>query len=247
MPDGTRADFDARVHALWANYYDVEVSQHQRPGTSFRVRANYDDHVQFWQIDQHVYVETAQPLMERVKALAQPGRALSGGEVRHAWEKLTPPIHATLDIGHLYYLYPADFQPCPPAANFSLRKLTPSDKGLMDELHAANPEDEADEADVQVAHDHVVGVFHESQLVAAASIYRWRGFIDPGVITHPDFRGRGLGKAVVSALCQHVLSAGLGIMIYRSNTENLGSVGIAKALGFSHYFVNEGLWLDVAD
>jgi len=72
-------------------------------------------------------------------------------------------------------------------------------------------------------------------MVACASLYDWRGFGDPGVLVHPDYRKRGLGKAVVSPICQWVLNQGR-VMNYRCGSRNTGSARIAKSLGFTQYF-----------
>jgi GNAT superfamily N-acetyltransferase len=55
-----------------------------------------------------------------------------------------------------------------------------------------------------------------------------------GIVTHPGYRGRGYGKAVVSAMSTYGLAAG-GVMQYRTLQANLPSVGIARALGFQRF------------
>ena len=48
----------------------------------------------------------------------------------------------------------------------------------------------------------IYGLFHNGQLMAYASHPYWGEIIaDIGVLIHPDYRSRGLGKAVVSLLC----------------------------------------------
>jgi RimJ/RimL family protein N-acetyltransferase len=53
-------------------------------------------------------------------------------------------------------------------------------------------------------------------------------------VTHPGDRGRGYGKAVVSAMSAHGLATG-GVLQYRTLQANLPSVGIAQALGFQRF------------
>ena len=53
-------------------------------------------------------------------------------------------------------------------------------------------------------------------------------------LTHPDYRGRGYGKAVVSAMTAHGLATG-GVVQYRTCKPISPSVGIAQALGFQRF------------
>jgi RimJ/RimL family protein N-acetyltransferase len=55
-----------------------------------------------------------------------------------------------------------------------------------------------------------------------------------GIITHPDVRGQGYGRAVVSAISAYGLAADL-VPRYQTLAANTPSVAIARALGFTHY------------
>jgi len=64
-------------------------------------------------------------------------------------------------------------------------------------------------------------------------MYEWHGFSDIGVITDPDYRRQGLGKAAVSGLCEALLQAGHErLILYRHEMENRGSQGVAESLNF---------------
>jgi ribosomal protein S18 acetylase RimI-like enzyme len=52
-----------------------------------------------------------------------------------------------------------------------------------------------------------------------------------GVGTHPDYRRRGLGKAVVSALIEHIISEG-GVALWSANAKNIASRRLARSVGF---------------
>jgi len=56
---------------------------------------------------------------------------------------------------------------------------------------------------------------------------RW----DVGVLTHPDHRNRGLGRAVVAELVDDLL-ADDHVPIYRHNLEHTRSGALAESLGF---------------
>ena len=79
------------------------------------------------------------------------------------------------------------------------------------------------------------GCFAGDRLAAAGMLERWGDrLLHVGIVTHPGHRGRGYGKAVVSAMSAHGLAAG-GVMQYRTLQANLPSVGIARALGFQRF------------
>lgn len=74
------------------------------------------------------------------------------------------------------------------------RQLTDADAAAFAEFTAQAPEDDLDEAFVELDHWLVVGTFSGEKLVSAASMYPWGETLlaDLGVITLPEHRGRGL-------------------------------------------------------
>jgi predicted GNAT family acetyltransferase len=55
-----------------------------------------------------------------------------------------------------------------------------------------------------------------------------------GILTHPEYRGQGYGKAVVSAMTEYGIGSG-GVLAYRTLSSNNPSVGIARSLGYQEY------------
>ena len=55
-----------------------------------------------------------------------------------------------------------------------------------------------------------------------------------GIITHPSYRGRGYGRAVVCAIAAHGLALGL-VPWYQTLEANAPSIAIAQGLGFTRY------------
>ncbi|WP_009959669.1 GNAT family N-acetyltransferase [Verrucomicrobium spinosum] len=79
------------------------------------------------------------------------------------------------------------------------------------------------------------GVFTKDQLVAVASYEVWGGTIAHiSVITHPDFRGQGLGRSAVAHVARRAILSGL-LPQYRTLESNAGSIRIAESLGFQQY------------
>jgi predicted GNAT family acetyltransferase len=69
-------------------------------------------------------------------------------------------------------------------------------------------------------------------LVAVAGYRVWPGSLAHlGVVTHPGYRGRGYGTAVVQRMATEALREGL-VPQYRAQMGNGASIAIATALGF---------------
>lgn len=147
-------------------------------------------------------------------------------------------------IGPSYqgYVDAATFHPAPPfpepAAQVT-RPLAPADAPALARLAAACPAEEWAHSAIQPQHapifavEAVEAVERDGMLVAAASAPDdGPGIASVGVVTHPAWRGRGYGRAVVSALTADRLAAG-SIVHYQTLRSNVASVAIARALGYA--------------
>ena len=116
------------------------------------------------------------------------------------------------------------------------RQLTSDDGKALARFASEAPEDDMDDAFVE--HDHwlVFGVFVDDRLVAAASMYPWdrTRLADLGVITLPEYRGRGLGRAAVRAISARAVALGYEPQ-YRCQLDNAPSVALAKLAGFTRF------------
>ena len=119
------------------------------------------------------------------------------------------------------------------------RQLTFSDAEAFAEFAVAAPTEDMDEASVELDHWLVFGTFADGRLVAAASMYPWRGthFADLGIITLPEYRGRGLAKRTVRAISARALAEGYEPQ-YRCQLDNAPSASLARATGFAQF----GTW-----
>ncbi|MBB2959049.1 GNAT family N-acetyltransferase [Pseudoclavibacter helvolus] len=124
------------------------------------------------------------------------------------------------------------------------RQLTEADAAAFEELVAAAPEADLDEAFVELDHWLVFGTFIGDRLASAVSMYPWDGtrLADLGVITLPEFRGRGLGRTTVRAASSAALALGYEPQ-YRCQVDNFASVALARAAGFMSF----GLWEVIID
>lgn len=122
------------------------------------------------------------------------------------------------------------------------RELTAADADAFAEFTAAAPEDDLDEAYVELDHWLVVGTFREQQLVSVSSMYPWgeSTIADLGVITLPQFRGQGLGRETVRAISAAALERVYEPQ-YRCDLDNAPSAALARSAGFARFGLFEGL------
>lgn len=136
-------------------------------------------------------------------------------------------------IGPAYqgYLEKSDFRPIISSA----RLLLPSDDDALRELAAACDAEEWEHSDIQIGQHPNFGSYVDSHLIAVAN-YRMETKIAamPGIITHPDYRGQGHGKAVLSAAIEHGLSKDF-LMLYQTLVLNKPAVAAAESIGYKQY------------
>lgn len=76
------------------------------------------------------------------------------------------------------------------------------------------------------------GIFENGKLIAYSSFRMFgENICDPGVLVHPQYRAKGLGKAVISALCEYCFINDI-IPMYRVFEDNISSKKIPQSLGF---------------
>ena len=92
--------------------------------------------------------------------------------------------------------------------------------------------------------DIVFGAFSEGRLASVASVVAWlpQMALIMGVETKKEFRGRGLGGAVVSAAVQEALRRSKLCSLFVRSDNNV-ALGLYRALGF--WKVGEELWVDI--
>ncbi|GAA3226376.1 GNAT family N-acetyltransferase [Oerskovia jenensis] len=116
----------------------------------------------------------------------------------------------------------------------TVRRLTALDAAAFSAFEASAPEQDLDDAYVELDHWAVFGAFEGERLVAAASTYPWGDsrLADTGVLTLPDARGKGHARQVVRAISRHALSQGYEPQ-YRCQVDNAASRALAARAGFT--------------
>jgi predicted GNAT family acetyltransferase len=116
-----------------------------------------------------------------------------------------------------------------------VRKIVPKDQSSLKDLIQPCQPVEWEHSGLSVHDKHLFGCFLDGRLVAVAGNILWDpNTVNPGVITHPDHRGKGYGTAVVSAAVQRAIKHD-HLVLYQTLLANTPAVKIAHSLGFQPY------------
>jgi len=122
-----------------------------------------------------------------------------------------------------------------PADPRGTRPLSNTDRAALDALAAACPPGEWEASSIDPERPPVFGRLVGGALVAAGTLAPWRErFWNVGIVTHPEHRGRGHGRAVVSAMTRHGLDQGW-LLHYQTLLANVPSVAVARSLGYRRH------------
>lgn len=234
-------EFEQRIFRNWADAFGCPIDDALQPGLHRIPNERHagDRMLHLWYVGQRTYLEFDPQLtdeIERVLAGLPNNAVLCPGDLAAV---LGARI-ASHEHGLAFYLYPPDLPDFLPQEPFELRRLTLEDAGRMQALHQVCSPAEVDAGFVEVDHLIAFGCLIEGQLAAASSGFESRGFMDIGVLTHPAYRGRGLGKAAVRALCAWSIENGT-IAQYRCDATNTASANQARSLNFRLYVMEEDL------
>ena len=118
-----------------------------------------------------------------------------------------------------------------------LPDLTDEDK-LEELLSALSYEDRA-RGEVSTEDDFSCCLIKEGRIIGAAGAVFDGVLADISVCVHPDFRGRGIGRRLVSSLCRKIQAKGI-VPVYRVEESNTSSVKLAQSLSLTLGFTMEG-------
>jgi len=143
-------------------------------------------------------------------------------------------VERTIGPAWLGYADDMDLQP---VEAHGVRFLDADDDVALHRLAQACSETEWEHSGIHFDRPPVYGCLRGDEILAAAGYELWgERLAHIGVVTHPAHRGRGCGKAVVSAIAANALREGL-VPQYRTLESNTASVAIARSVGFQEYAV----------
>ncbi|HEX5440590.1 MAG TPA: GNAT family N-acetyltransferase [Ktedonobacterales bacterium] len=230
------ASADAGVAAYWASFLGCAPERLETPGTwvgphSDAGLADYRG-VYLLRRGESCVVSVPAPLLAMVTEQLAGLPATSSFDSARLQRLFGDAIERFVGPAWQGFLRADDFRP---VARPNVRQLTAADAPALRRLEDACGEQEWEHSGIGGAEQVTFGAFAGDRLVAA-------GMGEPlaatllhiGIITHPDERGQGHGRAVVSAISAYALGVGL-VPRYQTLAANTPSVAIARALGFTHY------------
>ena len=225
---GTRDD------QFWAEFLGIAPVDWSMPGVSVRPHVGLSGYCGLWCFRHQDRTVVSVPrgwvdyLETRLKG-CEPDHLLEeaflvellGGE----FERLIgPAFQGCLDPGRFR-----------PASSADVRFVGPNDAAAVDQFRAECGPGGWETGGLDEVKHHVAAYFQGERLVAMAGYRPWTDFAgDPCVLTHPGFRGRGCGNAVVSAVIEQALQRGQ-LLLYQTLEANRSAVKIALKLGYEQY------------
>jgi RimJ/RimL family protein N-acetyltransferase len=229
------ASLHQRVLSTWQRAFPELTDPLDQPGTSILSdpQTPATSWVSLWPVGERVVARVAPDIAEQLRAILDelpPGHRLTADDVATCWPD--QPIERAPQ--RLHALDPVAFRSASPAPDQQVRELTEVDRDAFEEFLGQCSPDDRDDGDVDIGGEHelTIGVLLGGRIVAVASMFEWRGFSDLGVLTAPQLRRQGAGKAAVSALCDRLL-VGPRVVVYRYSLDNLGSAGVARSLALA--------------
>jgi GNAT superfamily N-acetyltransferase len=135
-----------------------------------------------------------------------------------------PAFHGCLEIGR--------FRPAPSS---QVRFVGPNDSAAVGRFRTECGADVWESGGLDEATQHMTVYLDGERITAMAGYRPWNDVAgDPCVLTHPDYRRRGCGTAVVSLVVAAALEQGK-LLLYQTLEANRGAVQIALNLGYEQY------------
>ncbi len=230
-----REIFEQKIIDDWVKYFDSSKKEFETSGSKIIARNKYAKNlVIIAHAGQKTFIQYNPDVEGRVKELTRhspSGMTLTAEHFISYFENENIRIN---NIDKLFYLHLPDLKTFTLDECFIIRKLVTEDEHYLNELNNSCSEEEVDNSFVEIDELGVWGCYFDNKLVAAAGFSDWGLYGDLGVITHPEFRRRGLGKAVVSAACKEIFEIGR-IPVYRCHITLFQSINTAKSIGFRIY------------
>jgi hypothetical protein len=227
------ADTLKKVDAYWASYFGCTVEDLNGKATRVFTHAalgSYDGALAFRHGDACIIsVPESSPEIERAKLrAAKPAEAFDAQFLARVFVIDSDNITGPAWVG---VADRSSFMPAKSAA----RLLTAADEAAMRELAEGCGETAWKQSKIAVDRQTNFGLFVGSKLVAASGYLNLGGLLAYiGVISHPDHRGKGHAKSVVTASMTHAIEHHL-LPMWRTLDAHETAVKLAGAMGFQKY------------
>ena len=238
------------VDEFWASFFGLDVSELLSPEPKIVPHAGLQGYHGVWVFRRGFQVIISAPslLVAELSSALQPLFAMPNHHVTD--EILIDLLGERTDkiIGPAFqgFLPEAGFHPVDSPVASRARLLIEQDVRALADLRVACDIEEWEHSDIEpnikTGRNPVFGCFIDDKLVAAATYRIESGAAFPGLITHPDFRNRGFGRAVLSKAVGHGLNNSL-LLLYQTLVANKAAIAAAQSLGFKPYATHLALRL----
>lgn len=229
-----RAATDVRVAAYWAGFFGCTPEQLTAAGTHVVPHAGLEDYAgaYLFRRGEACIVSVPAPLLATVTAQLAGLPAAASFDVARLRHVFGDAIDRIVGPAWQGYTWAGNFRP---VAHPGARRLTGDDESALRALAAACGEQDWAHSGIGRPDQVVFGAFLGDMLVAAG-MGEPRGAIllHIGIVTHPDYRGHGYGRGVVSVIAAYGFEVGL-VPWYQTLAANSPSIALARSLGFSRY------------
>jgi len=230
-------DFNNMVLNAWAKDFDTKAEKFSQTGTEINIKPNYKKKMAvLWKIGKRTILNIHPDLKGEFDSLlkATPKDfSLDSDHVISFFEDKQIEVNNFDDIS---LLFPQDLKLIEliDGEKFLARKLTLDDKDALDKMHSFCSQSEIGNSFVEVDELGAWGCFdiEKNILVSAVGFSDWGAFADFGIITHPDYRGRGLAKSILSYAADDAIRNENKLPIYRCHITLFSSLNTGKSVGF---------------
>lgn len=160
-------------------------------------------------------------------------------EISQLKELLHLEDHSIGNITSYSFLNPDDLIEPEVDSKYTFSLIDATYKKEFDIFKNACSKKDLDEGLVSIEDSVVFGCFHEKHLIGIASYwFLGKRLADIGVVIHPEYRQQGIGRALVSKLCNWGINNNK-INLYRHDVTNKSSQQLALSLNFREYLYVE--------
>ena len=223
-----------RVDVAWAAFFGLSPQAFLEPGIQVVAHRQLGNYRGVWLFRHHAALCLSAP-PDLVRDLQAAVRAFTVQSLfsEAGVRALLGPRVAEL-IGPVYqgYVERPSFRP---VMHPAVRALFAADTAALRQLATACDADAWEHSGITLDDPRLFGLIVDGLVVAAARCRPgWGETAHVGVVTHPDHRGRGYGRAVVSATTAQALAEGF-VVLYQTALANRPSVALATGLGYREY------------
>jgi len=223
-----------RIDTAWAAFFGLTAPAFLRPGIQVVAHHQLAGYRGVWLFRHHGSLCLSVPpdSVEELQIAVRECTVESVFSEAGVRALLGPRIEQIVGPAYQGYVERPQFRAAPqPGA----RALAGPDQKALEQLADACAGEAWEHSGIAFDEPTIFGCFVADRLVAAARYRReWDEAAGIGVVTHPAYRGRGYGRAVVSATTREALAAGF-IVLYQTLLANTASVALATGLGYRHY------------